>query len=182
LKIQLEEAKRTKEVMKSQIMKKEEEVEKLEEAVVTLRSKIVKLNKNVEEIETSTSVIENEEKHSRFLEKKNEENRKSYAEVLNQNLRNLLKIHLQEDHPCSIHKEVSIMIMINQGKNSEGLHHKEDHSLPGMQIYFMVIVFIVLTLDIRLQIAGIIKEMFKQEVHMWSHVTLSVTNDITMDR
>jgi chromosome segregation ATPase len=82
LKIQLEEAKRTEEVMKSQIMKKEEEVEKLEEEVVTLRSKIIKLNKNVEETETSTSVIENEEKHSRFLEKKNEENRKSYAEVL----------------------------------------------------------------------------------------------------
>jgi hypothetical protein len=37
------------------------------------------------------------------------------------------------------------------------------------------------TLDIRLQIAGIIKEMFKQEVPMWSHVTLSVTNVITMD-
>jgi hypothetical protein len=47
-----------------------------------LRSKIVNLNKNVEETETSTSVIENEEKHSRLLEKKNEENRKSYAEVL----------------------------------------------------------------------------------------------------
>jgi hypothetical protein len=47
-----------------------------------LTSKIVKLNKNVEEIETSTSVIENEEKHSRLLEKKNKENRKSYAEVL----------------------------------------------------------------------------------------------------
>jgi hypothetical protein len=68
--------------MKSQIMKKEEEVEKLEEEVVTLRSKIVKLKKNVEETETSTSVIENEEKHSRLLEKKNEENRKSYVEVL----------------------------------------------------------------------------------------------------
>jgi hypothetical protein len=47
-----------------------------------LRSKIVKLNKNIEETETSTSVIENEEKHSRFLEKMNEENRKSYVEVL----------------------------------------------------------------------------------------------------
>jgi septal ring factor EnvC (AmiA/AmiB activator) len=82
LKIQLEEAKRTEEVMKSQIMKKEEEVENLEEEVVTLRVKIVKLNKNVEETETSTSVVENEEKHSRLLEKKNEENRKSYAEVL----------------------------------------------------------------------------------------------------
>jgi hypothetical protein len=61
------------------------------------------------------------------------------------------------------------MIMISQGKNLEGLCHKEDHSLPGMQIYFMVIVFIVLTLDIRLQIAGIIKEMFKQEMPMWPH-------------
>jgi hypothetical protein len=47
-----------------------------------LRSKIVKLNKNVEETKKSTSVIENEEKHSRFLEKKNEENIKSYAKVL----------------------------------------------------------------------------------------------------
>jgi hypothetical protein len=63
-------------------MKKEEEVEKLEEEFDTLRSKIVKLNKNVEETETSTSVIENEEKHSSLLEMKNEENRKSYAEVL----------------------------------------------------------------------------------------------------
>jgi chromosome segregation ATPase len=82
LKIHLEEVKRIKEVMKSQIMKKEEEVEKLEEEFVTLRSKIIKIKKNVEETETSTSVIENEEKHSRLLEKKNEGNRRSYAEVL----------------------------------------------------------------------------------------------------
>jgi chromosome segregation ATPase len=81
LKIQLEEAKRTEEVMKSQIMKKEEEVENLEEEVVTLRVKIDKLNKKVEETETSTSIVENQEKHSMLLEK-NEENRKSYAEVL----------------------------------------------------------------------------------------------------
>jgi hypothetical protein len=77
--------------------------------------------------------------------------------MVNRNLRKLLKIHLQEDHPCSSHKEASIMIIISQGKNSEGLHHKEYNSLPGMQIYFMVIVFIVLALDIRLQIAAIIK-------------------------
>jgi predicted RNase H-like nuclease (RuvC/YqgF family) len=82
LKIQLEEEKRTEEVMKSQIMKKEEEVEKLKEEVVTLRVKIDKLNKKVEDIETSTSIIENEEKHSMLLEKKNEENRKTYVEVL----------------------------------------------------------------------------------------------------
>jgi hypothetical protein len=101
--------------------------------------------------------------------------------MVNHNLRKLLKIHLQEDHPCSSHKEASIMIMINQGNKSEGLCHKEDHSLPSMQVYFLVIFFIVLILDIRLQIAGIIKEMPKQEVPMWSHVTLSVTNFITMD-
>jgi hypothetical protein len=59
--------------MKSQIMKKEEEVENLEEEVVTLRVKIIKLNKNVEETKTSTLVVENEEKHSTLLEKKNEE-------------------------------------------------------------------------------------------------------------
>jgi hypothetical protein len=47
-----------------------------------LRSKIVKLNKNVEETKKSTSFIKNEEKHSSLLEKKNEENRKSYEEVL----------------------------------------------------------------------------------------------------
>jgi hypothetical protein len=35
--------------MKSQIMKKYEEVENLEEEVVTLRVKIIKLNKNVDE-------------------------------------------------------------------------------------------------------------------------------------
>jgi hypothetical protein len=63
-------------------MKKEEEVDNIEEEVVTLRVKIVKVNKNVEEIETSTSVVENEEKHSTLLENKNEENRTSYAEVL----------------------------------------------------------------------------------------------------
>jgi chromosome segregation ATPase len=49
LKIQVEEAKRTEEVMKSQIMKKEEEFENLEEEFVTLRSKIIKFDKNVEE-------------------------------------------------------------------------------------------------------------------------------------
>ena len=101
--------------------------------------------------------------------------------MVNQNLRKLLKIHIQKDHPFSSHNKASIMIMINQGRNSEGLHHKEDHSLLGMKISFMVIVFIVLILDIRLHIAEIIKEIFKQEIPMWPHVTLNVTNVITMD-
>jgi hypothetical protein len=58
----------------------------------------------------------------------------------NQIKMSIIEIHLQEDLPHSINKESSIMmkkskenkIMIDQGKNSEGLHHKEDHSLPGM--------------------------------------------------
>jgi hypothetical protein len=83
LNIQLEEAKRIEEVMRNQMMKKEEEVEKLEEEVFTLRVKIVKLSKNIEETETSTSSVNNvEEKPSRLLEKKNEGKSKSYAEVL----------------------------------------------------------------------------------------------------
>ena len=73
------------------------------------------------------------------------------------------------------------MIMISQGRTLEGLHHKEDHSLSGMQISLMVIVFIVLILDIILQIAGIIKEMFKKEMPMWPHITLNVRNSIIMD-
>ena len=47
-----------------------------------MRSKSIKLNKNVEEIEKSTLIIDNEEKHSKLPEKKNEEKSKSYAEVL----------------------------------------------------------------------------------------------------
>jgi hypothetical protein len=44
-----------------------------------LISKIFKIRKNVEEKKTSTLAVENEENHSRLPEKKNEENRKSYA-------------------------------------------------------------------------------------------------------
>jgi hypothetical protein len=41
-------------------------------------------------------------------------------------------------------------IMIIQGMNLEGLHHKEYHPLPGIKVSFMVIVLLVLTLDINL--------------------------------
>jgi len=77
LKTQLEEAKKIEEAMKNQMMKREEEVEKLEEEVVMLRSKIIKFNNN-KQTETSTSEVKSEEKHSRVLEEKNN----SYAEVL----------------------------------------------------------------------------------------------------
>jgi hypothetical protein len=65
---------------------------------------------------------------------------------------------IKEDPPLSGIKEASIIvketkeekIVINQGNNSKGLHHKEDNSLPGIKIYFMVIVLIVLNLSINL--------------------------------
>jgi hypothetical protein len=52
----------------------------------------------------------------------------------------IIEIHLQQDLPHSTNKESSTMmkksiedkIMINQGRNLEGLHTKEDHSLTGM--------------------------------------------------
>jgi hypothetical protein len=46
--------------------------------------------------------------------------------MVNQNLRKLINIHIQEDPVHSSHKEASIMII--QGNNSKGLHH----SLLGM--------------------------------------------------
>ena len=45
----------------------------------------------------------------------------------------------------------------------------------------MVIVSIVLTLDIRLQNAGLMEELFKEEMRMWPHVALNVTHVINMD-
>jgi hypothetical protein len=55
-------------------------------------------------------------------------------------------------HSCN--KESSIIvkettkekIVISQGGNSEGLHHKEYRSLPGIKIYFWVIVLHVVNI------------------------------------
>jgi hypothetical protein len=81
LKTQLKEANRKEEVMKTQMMKKEEDCEKLE--FVTLRVEVVKFRKNVEERGRSTpSVKKFEEKYYRLLERKNEEKDKSYVEVI----------------------------------------------------------------------------------------------------
>jgi hypothetical protein len=60
--------------------------------------------------------------------------------IKNQNRNIIIEIHIQQDLPHSGNKEASNMmkrytkenIMINQGKNSEGLQKKEYHSLPGM--------------------------------------------------
>ena len=71
--------------------------------------------------------------------------------------------------------------MIGQGMNSKGLHHKEDHSLTGIKIYFMVIVLLVITFDIMLDIVELMEEMVKWEMCMWLHTILSVTNEKIMD-
>jgi hypothetical protein len=60
-------------------------------------------------------------------------------------------------------KETTIeKIMINQGMNSEGLHDKEEHSVAGMKVSFMVIVLLALALDLKLQIVDLMEEMVKQ--------------------
>jgi hypothetical protein len=71
---------------------------------------------------------------------------------------NIEDMYLQEDLLTSGIKESSISvketieenIVINQGMNLEGLHHKEDNFLLGIEVYFPVIVLIVITLDIKL--------------------------------
>ena len=58
----------------------------------------------------------------------------------NQIRMSIIEIHLQQDLPHLGNKEASTMmkrsiedkIMINQVRNLEGLHNKEDNSLPGM--------------------------------------------------
>jgi hypothetical protein len=52
-------------------------------------------------------------------------------------------------------------IVINQGMNSKGLHHIEDHSLPGIKVYFMVIVLLVKIMDIKLWIAELMEKMVR---------------------
>jgi hypothetical protein len=60
--------------------------------------------------------------------------------MASKNQRRIIEIHLQQDLPCSGNKEASTImkgsieekIMINRGRNPEGIHNKEDHPLPGM--------------------------------------------------
>jgi hypothetical protein len=83
LKTQLEEAKRMEEVMKIQMMRKEQYCEKLKEEFVTLRVEVFKLIKNIQERGISTlPVKKSEDKCYRLLERKNEEKAKIYAEVI----------------------------------------------------------------------------------------------------
>jgi hypothetical protein len=79
-------------------------------------------------------------------------------------------MNIKEDPPLSRIKVASIImkktteenIMIIQGMNLEGLHNKKDHSIPGMEFYFMIIVLFVLTLDIKLHIVEIMEEMVQE--------------------
>jgi hypothetical protein len=65
--------------------------------------------------------------------------------------------------------------------NLEGLHHKEDHLLPGIKVCFWVIILHVINLDIKLWIAERMEEMFKQEILMCPLKILNVTNATTME-
>ena len=120
-----------------------------------------------------------------MLEKKNEENRKSYAEVLKG------RNHGQPEYKKTIEDTYSRRPFMFKPKIS--FNHDQSRNkfrrttpqrisfTPRYENFFSIHCFIILILDIRLQIARIEKEMFKQEIHMWPHITLNVTNFITMD-
>jgi hypothetical protein len=131
LNIQIEEAKRMEEVMKIQMMKKEEEVEKLEEEVVILRVKIIKIRTNVEERVTYTSSVNKfEEKHSRLLERKNEEKRKIYVEVLKRRNHNQQESNNNEYNRDTSSKIPSTFKQQRSFNHDKGINRREDHDQP----------------------------------------------------
>jgi hypothetical protein len=141
LKIQLEEARRTKEVMKIQMKKKEEDCEKLEEEVVMLRVKVVKLSKNIEEASTSSVKIV-EEKCHRSSKRKSEEKPKSYAEVIKGSIKKEeckpLKKNIpkgqktqEEDYRRDGHqRRPSTFRQPRSFTHNEGVNGREDHDQP----------------------------------------------------
>jgi hypothetical protein len=156
LKTQLEEGKRKEEVMQIQMIKKEKECEKLEKEIMTLRVEVNKLNKNLKSSQVLENILNSQRPYSdkyglgyknvHFEEGSSsmtkETKQKSYAEVLKGRNHSQQESERNEykrpstfrqqrsfNHDEGINKE---NIMINQGRNSEGLHNKEDHSLPGM--------------------------------------------------
>jgi hypothetical protein len=112
-----------------------------------------------------------------LLEKKNEENIKSYAEVLKG------RNHGQPESKKTNKDKYSRRPSMFKPQRSFNHDHYQSWKkvrrttpqrrlfTPRYDFFFMVIVFIVLILDIRLQIAVIIKEMFKQEVPMQMHIS-----------
>jgi hypothetical protein len=58
LKTQLEEAKRTKEVMKIQMMNKDEDCENIEEEVISLRVEVVKINEDMKSSQLLEDILD----------------------------------------------------------------------------------------------------------------------------
>ena len=112
-------------------MKREEEVEKLEEEVVTLRVKFSKLSKNGEKRETSTSSIKkDEEKHSRFPKRNNEEKGKSYVEVLKGRNHCQQESKKNEYNRDTSSRRPSTFKQQRNFKHDEGINRREDHDHP----------------------------------------------------
>jgi hypothetical protein len=117
--------------MNIQIMKKEEEAEKLEYKFVTLSLKMIKLIKNVEETKTSTSSVENfEENPFMSLEKKNEEKSKSYEKLLQgrnhgqqESKKNEYNRYTSSKRPTTFRKQRGF-------NHDEEIHRREDHDQP----------------------------------------------------
>jgi hypothetical protein len=160
LKIQLEEAKRIEEVMKIQMMKKEEDCEKLEEEVILLRVEVDKLNKklkkssvldktcfgyigeasckenenhkkSIEVNRSSTQPVKKvEEKHSRFPERKNEEKGKSYVEVLKGRNHGQQESKKNEYNRDTSSRRPSTFKQQRSFNHDEGINIREDHDQP----------------------------------------------------
>jgi hypothetical protein len=158
--------------MKSQILKKDEEVENIKEEVVTLRSKIIKIKKNIEETETSISITENKHKHSRLLEKKNEENRKSYAEVLKgRNHGQLESKKIIEDTSSRIPSVFKPQRIFNHDHDQSRKKFRRTTPqrrsfTPRYANFFYDYCFYCTNFGHKVANCRIIKEMFKQEVPM----------------
>jgi hypothetical protein len=110
------------------MMKKEEEVEKIEEEFVTLKFIVFNLSTNIDETKTSTSVVENEHKHSRFSENNNEEKRKSYAKLLKG--RNHGQPESKKNDKYTSSRRPSTFKQQRSFNHNEGIHRREynDHS------------------------------------------------------
>jgi hypothetical protein len=131
--------------------------------------------------------VENEEIHSRLLENKNEEKRKSYAEVLKG--RNHGQLESKKTNKGTYSRIPSMF------KPQRSFNHDHDHSrkkfrrtTPQRRSFtlryaslFYGHCFYCTNFGHKVADCRHYKRMFKQEMPMWPHVTLNVTNVITMD-
>jgi hypothetical protein len=153
LKVQVEEDRRIEETLRSQLAEKEKMIERLEAEAVTLRKYLQKKNMHQDSTKTLDKIINNQnpyydrsglgynqmqtEKGSSSMTKETEQ--KSYAEVLKGRNHGQQESERNEYKRPSTFKQQGSFNHYNQREDldkprkiTEGLHYKENHSLPGM--------------------------------------------------